>query len=204
MKWKVEYERTALVRNFERMEGWTHSDSNHDWNFFWASTATIQTMFHPEKGRRLNNGQVVNHFPKYYELTRKDLMVNNIKRYLRDQHRRVSKELAASSLSGIKSHEAKEINATIENFLPTSYTLPFDYNMFVEEFRKSQQNTIWIMKPCNGAQGRGIFLVSKLDQLKKWATNSKVTRYVVSRYINNPFLIEGRKFDLRIYGKFFF
>ena len=33
---------------------------------------------------------------------------------------------------------------------------------------------MWIMKPAARAQGKGIFLVNKLTQLRKWATNPKV------------------------------
>ena len=34
--------------------------------------------------QRLCDDQVINHFPNHYELTRKDLMVKNIKRYRKD------------------------------------------------------------------------------------------------------------------------
>jgi hypothetical protein len=33
------------------------------------------------------------------------------------------------------------------DFIPQTYMLPADYNLFVEEFRKNP-NTTWIMKPC--------------------------------------------------------
>lgn len=64
------------------------------------------------------------------------------------------------------------------------------------------------MKPSGRAQGKGIFLVNKLNQLKKWATCSKIPfqsaspfkeSYVISKYIDDPLLIGGKKFDLRIY-----
>ena len=63
------------------------------------------------------------------------------------------------------------------------------------------------MKPTARAQGKGIFLVNKLTQLKKWATNSKLPfqqlnlreAYVISRYIDRPLLVGGKKFDLRLY-----
>jgi tubulin polyglutamylase TTLL1 len=41
-------------------------------------------IFNPENGIRLGDHQVVNHFPNHYELTRKDLMVKNLKRYRKE------------------------------------------------------------------------------------------------------------------------
>lgn len=81
--------------------------------------------------------------------------------------------------------------------------------MFVEEYRKNTQTT-WIMKPCGKSQGAGIFLINKLSKLKKWSRearshnfNPQITSgkesYVISRYIDNPLLIGGKKFDLRLY-----
>uniref|UniRef100_A0A1B6E2G1 Polyglutamylase complex subunit TTLL1 n=1 Tax=Clastoptera arizonana TaxID=38151 RepID=A0A1B6E2G1_9HEMI len=78
--------------------------------------------------------------------------------------------------------------------------------MFVEEYRKNPQST-WIMKPCGKSQGAGIFLINKLSKLKRWSRESKTPfnptlvkeSYVISRYIENPLLIGGKKFDLRLY-----
>ena len=92
------------------------------------------------------------------------------------------------------------------DIIPNTYILPGDYTIFVEEFRRNP-NIMWIMKPSSKAQGKGIFLVNKLNQLKQWATSSKLPfqtfslkeAYVISRYVENPLLIGGKKFDLRIY-----
>lgn len=58
------------------------------------------------------------------------------------------------------------------DFIPTTFVLPADYNMFVEEYRKAPQST-WIMKPCGRSQGSGIFLINKLSKLKRWSRESK-------------------------------
>lgn len=55
--------------------------------------------------------------------------------------------------------------------------LPADYNLFVEEFRKNPSST-WIMKPCGKAQGKGIFLINKLSQIKKWSRDSRTSTWV--------------------------
>lgn len=35
----------------------------------------------------MNDNQIINHFPNHYELTRKDLLVKNIKRYRKELER---------------------------------------------------------------------------------------------------------------------
>lgn len=64
------------------------------------------------------------------------------------------------------------------------------------------------MKPCGKSQGAGIFLINKLSKLKKWSRESRSQNfnpsmvkdaYVISKYIENPLLIGGKKFDLRLY-----
>jgi tubulin polyglutamylase TTLL1 len=127
--------------------------------------------------------QVISHFPNHYELTRKDMMVKNIKRYLKDLQK-----------DGVQN---------VTDYVPTTYLLPADYSLFVEEFRRNPHST-WIMKPTSKARGIGIFLVNKLAQIKKWANTRTMSgpqsqNYIISRYIDNPLLIGGKKFDLRLY-----
>lgn len=52
---------------------------------------------------------------------------------------------------------------------------------------------MWIVKPANLSRGRGIYIIKDIGELSVDDTS------VVSRYIQNPLLINGHKFDLRIY-----
>lgn len=185
LKWKTDLEKGVVTLNYER-RGWQRcSDTDTDWNFYWASVGTVKQIFNPESGYRLNEMQVINHYPNHFELTRKDLMVKNIKRYLKDLSRDPSAFVPP-------------------DFVPVTYLLPADYTLFVEEFRRNP-NAMWIMKPTSRSQGKGIFIINKLAQIKKWSTQSKWAQmplkeaYVISRYIENPLLIGGKKFDLRLY-----
>uniref|UniRef100_A0A8D1ZER8 Polyglutamylase complex subunit TTLL1 n=5 Tax=Sus scrofa TaxID=9823 RepID=A0A8D1ZER8_PIG len=196
VKWVTDIEKSVLINNFEK-RGWVQVTESEDWNFYWMSVQTIRNVFSVETGYRLSDDQIVNHFPNHYELTRKDLMVKNIKRYRKELEKEGS-PLAEKDESG---------KYLYLDFVPVTYMLPADYNLFVEEFRKSPSST-WIMKPCGRAQGKGIFLINKLSQIKKWSRDSKTSSfvsqspkeaYVISLYISNPLLIGGRKFDLRLY-----
>ena len=206
IRWRTDFDKSVIVANFE-VRGWVHATNDVDWNFYWASTGSASHWFNPESGQRLADDQVINHFPNHSELTRKDLMVKNLKRYRKD----VEKEYASLCLSG----EVELSNAGEDDdddpleeldFVPATYSLPADYSLFVEEFRRNPAST-WIMKPSRGAQGTGIFLINKLSQIKKWAnggrwqgnTAASKESYIVSRYIDNPLLVCGKKFDLRLY-----
>lgn len=95
--------------------------------------------------------RVLNHFPNHYELTRKDLMVKNIKRFRKDMEKE-NNPIADKDDSGALLYM---------DIVPMTYILPGDYTIFVEEFKKFP-NATWIMKPTARAQGKGIFLVNKL------------------------------------------
>jgi tubulin polyglutamylase TTLL9 len=137
----------------------------------------------------LETWQRVNHYRNCRELCRKDLLVKNLKR---------QKKML------IKEKRTRE--AELYDFWPTTYVLPGDYALFAEEFKRTDGGA-WIMKPIGKAQGKGIFLFQKLSQISQWKSehrwkpgNPEVESYVVQRYIPNPYLVAGKKFDLRLYA----
>ena len=82
-RFKTDTNKSAVVSNFER-RGWLRASGDDDWNIYWATVQTVRTLFNPESGYRFGDAQLISHFPNHYELTRKDLMVKNIKRYRKD------------------------------------------------------------------------------------------------------------------------
>ena len=242
MLWRSDFDKFVVTANFQR-RGWQRWHANHDsdWNVYWANVHTTREIFAPENGIRLGEHQRVNHFPNHYELTRKDLLVKNVKRYRKDLEREA---IRAGEDPSVASRNA----SSAVDFLPATFALPGEYALFAEAFRKEteteaspttkanvtvsarsssrsrmtsargfsssprrRKHPTWIMKPTGKAQGKGIFLINSLQQTKRWANASYVggphdgvstkgeEAYVVSRYVDDPLLVGGYKFDLRLY-----
>ncbi|CAD5231040.1 unnamed protein product [Bursaphelenchus xylophilus] len=157
--------------------GWAPT-SGEDWQFYWVNREWMVQTFDRHK---FKEGQKICHFRNDFELTRKDSLIKNHKK---------TKKLAK--------------NGEKMDYLPASYVLPLEYHIFVEEFKKYPPDTIWIMKPVSGAQGRGIFLFKKLKEIQEWKkkgskSDADTQPYVVQSYIHRPYLIGGKKFDVRLY-----
>lgn len=200
--------RTSLrntILDVMRSRGWKETDSDLDWDFHWADVGWIRDCLDHV---RLEEHQRVNHFRNHYELTRKDLTVKNLKRMKKALEREERHEEAAKF-----------------DFFPATYSLPSDYGLFEVDYRKNP-NAIWIMKPPAKAQGKGIFLFTKVSQISEWRRDYKQTQqqratggvgagaqsgaavegaatqpeaYLAQRYIDNPHLVGGKKYDLRLY-----
>ncbi len=177
-----------VVYDVMRDRGWMEVERDgpvSDWDFMWADVAWMRELFDHV---HFSDHQRINHFRNHYELTRKDHMVKNLKRLRKTLEREGSPV-------------AKELD-----FFPSTYVVPGDYSLFAEEFRRSP--AVWIAKPVGRAQGRGIFLFNKLSQVAEWRRDSRYgpqeretqpETYVFQKYIPNPYLIGGRKFDMRLY-----
>ena len=117
------------------------------------------------------------------------------------------------------------------NFFPQTYLLPHDFKEFTLNNNIMVGNTVkeaasdakpksltYIVKPEGGCQGKGIFLVTKPEQLLKQIgggssggtqshlkgddmllNGQPLDHMVVQTYLTDPYLIEGFKFDFRFY-----
>ncbi|XP_064610571.1 probable tubulin polyglutamylase TTLL9 [Liolophura sinensis] len=188
IRFKCSLQNTILDVLKER-PGWQEVTGEGDWDFFWCDREWLKDNY---DSTYLQEHQKILHFRNHYELTRKNLMVKNLKRMKKQVEREVGKA-----------------EGQIFDFFPTTFELPSEYHIFVEEFKK-QPGLTWIMKPAAKSQGKGIFLFRKLRDITEWKKgeyqpqpdpNQQLPEtYVVQRYLERPYLIGGRKFDIRIYA----
>ena len=115
-------------------------------------------------------------------------------KYQKMNHFPRSNELTRKDLLYKNLSKLKELYpGTKFDFLPESYILPNEH-MFLKEKMDKNPNQFWIVKPVSLSQGRGIFLTKDISEIPN------NTPMIASRYISNPFLINKKKFDLRIYA----
>ncbi|XP_071476068.1 LOW QUALITY PROTEIN: tubulin polyglutamylase ttll6-like [Diadema antillarum] len=75
---------------------------------------------------------------------------------------------------------------------PRTWVLPADYGDY-QAFCRTKKNKTYICKPESGCQGKGIFITRNPKDIKPGE------HMVCQQYLSKPFLIDGYKFDYRIY-----
>lgn len=124
--------------------------------------------------------QRINHWPGMAVLHRKDGLAKTLRRMTR-------------------------VFSAEYDFFPNTWILPDDWADFVHQFPASSggggaalpgprvSKHTFIVKPAASCQGRGIFLTRNLADIEPRSAQ------IAQRYIARPFLVDGLKFDLRIY-----
>ena len=79
--------------------------------------------------------------------------------------------------------------------MPDSFLLP-DEVQDLEMHMRHFPNQTFICKPSRGRGGEGITLARKFSDLPKLAFTQE---FLIQRYVENPLLINSKKFDVRLY-----
>ncbi|XP_053703538.1 tubulin polyglutamylase ttll6 isoform X1 [Synchiropus splendidus] len=78
------------------------------------------------------------------------------------------------------------------NIFPKTWCLPTDLNDF-QAYTRAKKNKTYICKPDTGCQGKGIFITKSSKDIRCG------DHMICQVYISRPLIIDGYKFDLRIY-----
>lgn len=88
------------------------------------------------------------------------------------------------------------------DFCPPTWVLPADRAIFEvvlsRQTKKKKPNT-YIIKPSEGSQGAGIYLAQHPSDLVQLDHVDDHKQWVAQRYVDKPMLLDGHKFDLRLY-----
>ena len=118
---------------------------------------------------KLKRWQRMNHFPGMSNVARKNRLAQNLEK--------------------MRKAFPKDFN-----FSPRTWVLPLELSDFRSQFdQRGKSSRFFIIKPEAGCKGRGIFLTQDLDDILT------LDQVVAQDYIRRPYLIDGYKFDLRLY-----
>ena len=68
---------------------------------------------------------------------------------------------------------------------------------FLPQYKLNGYRNIWIMKPSNLSRGRGVTCVDSLLPIEQSLSATNDSGVIVQKYIENPLIINQRKFDIR-------
>eukprot|EP00756_Hemistasia_phaeocysticola_P009575 Hpha_TRINITY_DN14918_c4_g2::TRINITY_DN14918_c4_g2_i1::g.142982::m.142982/K16582/TTLL6_13; tubulin polyglutamylase TTLL6/13 len=158
-----------LLREVASQQGWVEDSEETTGRFNLWWTDTSVSY---QRVMRLRNWQRINHFPCMHLICRKNALsgtLGRIRKYRRE----------------------RGIPKDASNFFPRTWSLKSERNLIRTQ---TVSGRTYIVKPSAGCQGKGIFLTPH-----PWRDTKELEDAVVQEYVDQPLLIEDKKFDLRVY-----
>lgn len=159
-------EEIDFLRSEFDQRGWTETDGD-DWDFMWSFDFHGDRVF-----RSVRADQRINHYPGVATLHYKDELAFFLKR----------------------TAERVGVGEGLYDFVPETFLMPSQY----DEWRAraaANPDRIWILKPTRLTGGRGIRLITDVDDVERGRG------WIVQQYIADPLLLPGHPYKhvMRIY-----
>ncbi|XP_072306327.1 protein polyglycylase TTLL10 [Eucyclogobius newberryi] len=189
-----------IVSSFCESKGWTriYNKQREDFKLKWCESRSPANYSNFRAGE-----QLMFQIPNNNVLTTKIGLLSSLREY-----ERVSSKVK---------HGQDIRKLKMDAFVPTTFRMDMrgEREAFFsqQEDLSNKQRHMWICKPTGLNQGRGIFLLKSLEdmnafrhKLQEGQADHKPLHYhhqpqarIVQKYIQNPLLLKGRKFDVRSY-----
>ncbi|CAG9327183.1 unnamed protein product [Blepharisma stoltei] len=105
------------------------------------------------------------------------------------------------------------LRKNVFNYLPLTFHIKFgeedpefiEFLNYFQELKSSKQQNLWILKPGeNTNRGNGICVCDTLEKITQEVRNNPFPKtgehtFIIQKYLDRPYLINKRKFDIRLY-----
>ncbi|GAB5572149.1 tubulin polyglutamylase TTLL13P isoform X1 [Prionailurus iriomotensis] len=184
------------VRRAAQMCGLKEVGEDEEWTVYWTDCSVSL-----ERVMDMKRFQKINHFPGMTEICRKDLLARNLNRMQKlypTEYNIFPRTWCLPADSGLVTWEVsaghRKVGGrlTLQEEHGQESRTPPGYGDF-QSYGRQRKTRTYICKPDSGCQGRGIFITRSPREIKPGE------HMICQQYISKPFLIDGFKFDMRIY-----
>ncbi|XP_029433938.1 inactive polyglycylase TTLL10 isoform X3 [Rhinatrema bivittatum] len=200
-----------LVNDYCTSKGWQQLQDRKrdDYKLKWCENKCAATYYCFKAGE-----QLLYQIPNNNVLTSKIGLLNSLREYERVMNKVYKIHHPRYNLAcSVRKAQRTPRLLKLDDFFPETFRLDMkdEREAFFAMYKKDQ---IWICKPTSLNQGRGIFLLKRqveveslrvqLENMEEDMLNRKLPyklppARIVQKYIQNPLLLQGKKFDVRSY-----
>ncbi|CDW91004.1 tubulin-tyrosine ligase family protein [Stylonychia lemnae] len=179
----------VLVKNILKRRNWMQFQDSIKQNFDQASIIWTQwkklKILDQQKAHQIYAKIDGNH-----HLTNKYFLLATMKQFYKSQDRDYRKIMPWTF----------KIELYEKNILQNKQFIKFKKS-FLDQESQNPQNNLWILKPGeNSNRGKGIVIMKDLKDILTFIEEQRGQKVVIQKYIQNPLLINKRKFDIRVFG----
>ena len=176
------------------------NDSLNNLTLFTEEKSEMREIFLKKLGFNLDKEMKVhNLYSTPYSIDmklKKQINKNIINKYQKINRFYNYKEYVSKSLLYYNYQEFKKKFPNDYNYMLKTYSFPEEKDLIIKKFGNYSLNNnkdIWMIKPSYGSLGLKITILTNFSEIN-------LKNYLITKYLHNPHLIKGYKYDLRFHG----